>query len=600
MSIPNRVVNRLAREKSPYLLQHAHNPVDWYPWGTEALSIAAKDRKPILLSCGYSSCHWCHVMAHESFEDPEIAKLMNEYFVNIKVDREERPEIDRVYQEACQLLTRQGGWPLTVFLTPDAKPFYAGTYFPPVARHGYPGFGELVRQLGEAYQNKPEELESLAQQLTAAVIDSVTVGSSTRKIDLSNRVPSVVKAARENIYRYFDHEHGGMLGAPKFPTVPQLELLWSSPIPKHKQAVEFTLEKMIAGGIYDQLGGGFHRYSTDEYWLIPHFEKMLYDNALLLSLMSRVTVATGNRTIAQACHQTAEFVLRELTGELGQFFTSLDADVAGEEGVYYLWTSEELAALLPSVQANQIKSYFGVTEAGNFEHGRSVLYRTQAGAVPEPLLPIMSRLLAVRQERQRPFCDEKAITGWNALMIKAFAEAAAVFDNPRYLQAAQQGMNFLLDKLVTPDGSISRSYLQGRSEVPAFSQDYAYLIAALLALYETTNNDTYLDQALKWQTIQFERFYDAQDGGFWMAEQPAGLPIIPKDSVDEAIPSGTGQTILNLVRLRHWRPALVDAYSKQISATIGLYFNESAENPWGYATFLRGAEADLSEFSGDN
>ncbi|NLY55875.1 MAG: thioredoxin domain-containing protein [Firmicutes bacterium] len=600
MPKPASRTNRLARERSPYLLQHAQNLVDWYPWGAEALAKALEERKPILLSCGYSSCHWCHVMAHESFEDPEIARLMNEYFVNIKVDREERPEIDRVYQEACRILTRQGGWPLTVFLTPEAKPFYAGTYFPPVARHGYPGFGELVRRLGEAYRTKPEELESLAEQLTEAVVESLTVRPAQEDIDLVSRIPSVVKAARENIYRYFDSKHGGLLGAPKFPAVPQLELLWSSPVPQHKAAVEFTLEKMIAGGIYDQLGGGFHRYATDEAWLIPHFEKMLYDNALLLDLMSRVTLATGNKTIAQACRQTAEFVLREFSGELGEFFTSLDADVAGREGLYYLWTAEEIDAHFPAAEADRIKAYFGVTETGNFEHGHSVLHRTQTGPVPESLLPAVGRLLALREQRRRPLRDEKVIAGWNGLMIKALAQAAAVFDNARYLAAAQQGMRFLLEKLTAPDHSLSRSYLAGRSEVPGFCADYAQLIAALLALYETTHDESYLEQALKWQTSQFARFYVPQEGGFRMAERAAGLPVMPKDDLDEALPSGLGQTLFNLASLSRWRPTVAKAFREQIKTTIRLYFTEAAENPWGYATFLRGAEACLGEIYEEN
>lgn len=585
--------NRLAHEKSPYLLQHATNPVDWYPWGEEAFAKSKGQDKPIILSVGYSACHWCHVMAHESFSDPKIAELMNRYFISIKVDREERPDIDKAYQEASHLLTHQGGWPLTVFLTPEGKPFYAGTYFPPEERWGHPGFRELVANLGRSFTEKRSEFEKLAQQLSEAVKDALIVREPGTPEGMDQRLASIVKAGRENLFRYFDAAEGGFGGAPKFPSVPNLELFWSSPEAKHREAVLFTLTRMISGGIYDQLGGGFHRYSTDEHWLVPHFEKMLYDNALLIDLLTRAYAETGQEALAKAARESADYLLREMATEKGGFAASQDADLHGEEGGYYVWSMEEIQEVLPPAEASEFINYFGVTTRGNFEGGRSVLYRNSADSTSRELAQAKKKMFEARSKREKPFRDDKILASWNGLAIGALAQAGGVLKEARYIQAAQESAEFILRDLRSPDGGLLRSYMRGPSDIPGFAEDYAFLIAGLLRLYAVTSREDYFAEALKLQKVQLEELFDTTEGGFFMGQPDPGIFTRPKESTDEAVPSGAMVSLLNMLQLIKLNPELAQEYEPYITATLSLYINEAADNPWGYATYLRSAQGYL-------
>jgi uncharacterized protein YyaL (SSP411 family) len=554
------VANRLANETSPYLLQHKDNPVDWYPWGEEALERAREEDKPVLLSVGYSACHWCHVMERESFEDDETARMMNENFVNIKVDREERPDIDSIYMAAVQALTRHGGWPMTVFLTPDGAPFYGGTYFPPIPSRGMPSFQQLLLSVVDAYVNRREEVLQNAQAVrdylqasTAAVIPQ----AETSGTELLDRAAGVLLSQ-------LDRRFGGFGGAPKFPQAMNLEVLLRH---HHRtgersalDGVELTCRQMANGGIYDQLGGGFSRYSVDEYWLVPHFEKMLYDNALLSRLYLETYQATGDAFYRRIAEETLDYVLRDMTSEDGGFYSAEDADSEGEEGKFYVWTPDELEAALDPDEARLAARYWDVTERGNFE-GKNILHvarppeavADEFGLSPEELWAriagIRAKLFAVREERVRPGRDEKILAAWNGLMLRSFALAARVTGREDYREAAIENATFIVEKLIE-DGRIHRSYKDGRARFNGYLEDYAMVADGLVALYEATFETRWLVDADALLDAVSELFWDEEKRAFY--DTPADheeLVTRPRDVYDNAAPSGTSVATEVLLKL---------------------------------------------------
>jgi len=570
--------NRLINETSPYLLQHAHNPVDWYPWGEEALHKAKVEDKPILLSVGYSACHWCHVMEHESFENEDIAALMNQHFVSIKVDREERPDIDSIYMQAVQALTRQGGWPMTVFLTPDGRPFYGGTYFPPDdRRYGseiMPGFPRVLSTIADYYQNHRQEVEEQATQLA----DYLKQRSSAPLRSKGDIAPSgsmplemLANASRE-LAAEFDSVHGGFGTAPKFPNTMSLEFLLrmyqhrvrgeistNATIPE-LEIVGVTLKHMANGGIYDQLGGGFHRYSVDAEWLVPHFEKMLYDNALLSRIYLHSYLVTNNALYERVVEETLGYVVREMLSPEGGFYSTQDADSEGEEGRFYTWTAAEIDAALPREDAALFKAYYGVTEQGNFE-GRNVLHVAQdelrvaenAEISLETLQASLKRsreiLFNVREKRVKPGRDEKILTSWNGLMLRSFAEAARYLDRPDYLQIAVNNAEFLLRNLYH-DGRLLRTYKDGRGHLKGYLEDYAFLADGLLALYEATFDTRWFREARRLMDEAIELFADNQNNGFFdTGIDHEDLVSRPKEIMDNATPAGNSVAADVLLRL---------------------------------------------------
>jgi uncharacterized protein len=555
------MANRLANETSPYLLQHKDNPVDWYPWGEEALERAREEDKPILLSIGYSACHWCHVMERESFEDEATARIMNEHFVNIKVDREERPDLDSIYMSAVQALTRGGGWPMTVFLTPDGSPFYGGTYFPPVSRGGMPSFKGVLTSLADAYENRRDEVlrsaQSVRDYLRAVTIDAAIPKSSSPGTDLLER-------AAESLVSQLDRRFGGFGGAPKFPQAMNLEALL-----RHWRrtgdlaalsGVEDTLRAMAGGGIYDQLGGGFHRYSVDEYWLVPHFEKMLYDNALLSRLYLEAYQATGDDFFRRVAEETLDYVLRDMISPEGGFYSAEDADSEGEEGKFYVWTPEEVEASLDPEDARLAMRFWDVTERGNFE-GKNILnvprppeavaaeFDLSPEELRERIAKIRSRLFAVREGRVRPARDEKILSAWNGLMLRSFALAARVTGREDYREAAERNAAFLLEEL-KEGGRLRRSYKDGRARFNGYLEDYAMVADGLVALYEATFETRWLVEADSLCDAISELFWDAEKGVFY--DTPADheeLVTRPRDVYDNAAPSGTSVATDVLLKL---------------------------------------------------
>ena len=554
------MANRLADETSPYLLQHKDNPVDWYPWGEEALEKARREDKPVLLSVGYSACHWCHVMERESFEDEETARMMNEHFVNIKVDREERPDIDSIYMSAVQALTRHGGWPMTVFLTPDGAPFYGGTYFPPVPSRGMPSFQQLLLSLADAYENRRDEVlrsaESVRDYLRAST------GTAIPKAEATGA--EILDRAAASLLSQLDRRFGGFGGAPKFPQAMNLEVLLRHHHRTGDRAaldgVELSLRGMANGGIYDQLGGGFARYSVDEYWLVPHFEKMLYDNALLSRLYLETHLATGDSFYRRIAEETLDYVLRDMTSEEGGFFSAEDADSEGEEGKFYVWTPDEMEAALDPEDAQLAARYWDVTERGNFE-GKNILHvsrppeavAAEFGLEPEELwervVGIRDRLFAVRERRVRPGRDEKVLAAWNGLMLRSFALAARVTGREDYREAALKNATFLLDKL-KENGRLHRSYKDGRARFNGYLEDYAMVADGLVALYEATFETRWLIEADSLCDAVSELFWDEEKRAFY--DTPADheeLVTRPRDVYDNAAPSGTSVVTEVLLKL---------------------------------------------------
>jgi uncharacterized protein len=580
--------NRLARETSPYLLQHKDNPVHWWAWGPEALAEAKRTNKPILLSVGYAACHWCHVMAHESFEDAAIAAQMNDLFVNIKVDREERPDIDAIYMRALHNLGEQGGWPLTMFLDSQARPFWGGTYFPPAPRYGRPGFTQVLQEVSRIYAQEPDKvrhntgllLESLAARDASAggpAIDDRLLA------DLTRRMVSAV-----------DPHYGGLSGAPKFPQWSFFWLLWRGAIryahEAARHAVDNTLTHICQGGIYDHLGGGFARYSVDERWLVPHFEKMLYDNALLLDLMCEAYRETGDELYARRIDETVGWLLREMIAEGGGFAASLDADSEGEEGKFYVWTKAEIEEVLGDTDAKVFATAYEVTDAGNWE-GHTILNRLRNPDLLSPteeaaLAGMRSKLLERRAGRIRPGWDDKVLADWNGLMIAALAHAARVFERPDWLKAATTAFDFVCKRMET-DGRLAHSYRAGQAKVQGNASDYANMIWAALRLYQATNAPATLATAERWCATLEAHFWVADAGGYaFPADDTADVIVRMRGAHDDATPNANAVMISNLAALHLLTGN--PAYLERAQAIPSAFAADLAKNPLGHCGLLAG------------
>jgi uncharacterized protein YyaL (SSP411 family) len=553
--------NRLVHETSLYLKQHAHNPVDWYPWGPEAIERARRLDRPIFLSVGYSACHWCHVMEHESFEDAEVARLLNEHFVSIKVDREERPDLDQIYMNFVQMTTGQGGWPMSVFLTPDLQPFYGGTYFPPDDRYGRPGFKRLLQALAEAWRNRRDEVLASAGQVTAHLRDAARIGAEPGQLD-----PALLQRAVGALGRAFDSTNGGFGSAPKFPHPMELRLLlrawkrFGDDDALHMAHV--TLDRMAMGGIYDHLGGGFHRYSTDARWLVPHFEKMLYDNALLTSAYLEGFQATRDPFYRRIAEETLAYVRREMTSPEGPFYSTQDADSEGVEGKFFVWSEEEIETVLGKERAEVFNYVYGVSAEGNWE-GHNILHRVKTDEQNARMLRLPEvemrrildesrrKLLEVRSRRVWPGRDEKALTSWNGLMIQALAQAAQVLDDPSYAETASRAADFILRRMRRPDGRLLRTYSAGAEpKLNAYLEDYAFFLDSLVTLYEATFTPRWLEAALDLAQVMIGQFWDPAEGGFfYTGKDHEELIARTKDPHDSSIPSGNSMAVTALLRL---------------------------------------------------
>lgn len=595
--------NRLAKETSPYLLQHAYNPVDWYPWGEEALRRATQEDKPIFLSVGYSACHWCHVMAHESFEDAETAKMMNENFINIKVDREERPDIDDIYQRACQLASRSGGWPLSAFLTPNQKPFYIGTYFPKDGGHyGMPGFRTILKQLSEAYRLKKQEIESASGEFMDALSQTahdVALTGAGHESTLLER--SILDEAAVSLLQMGDMIYGGFGQAPKFPNPSNLLFLLRyydiSGISRFSSFVAFTADRMSAGGIHDQLGGGFARYSTDQKWLVPHFEKMLYDNALLVQVFSEIYQITKKEKYLQVVRKTLDFVLREMTHLGGGFYSAQDADSEGEEGKFYVWRKSEIAEALNDAPSTDIFcEFYGVTEGGNFE-GKNILnvrlpletlaqrHGKNTEQVEAIITDASSRLFAARESRIRPGRDEKILTSWNGLMISAFAKGYAVTGDKRYLQAALKAVSFIEANLSAGQSRLSRTFKDGKAKLNAYLDDYAFYVAGLLDLFSVNSREEILDKAVEYSDFMLAHFWDPKEGNlYFTSDDHETLIVRTKNLYDLAIPSGNSVAASNLIRLYQYTQK--SDYLSRAERMMKSGAKAAAENPFGFGQLL--------------
>ncbi len=592
------VANRLAGETSPYLLQHAHNPVDWYPWGPEALERAKAEDKPILLSIGYSACHWCHVMERESFEDPRTASVMNASFVSIKVDREERPDLDGIYMQAVQAMTGSGGWPMTVFLTPDGTPFYGGTYFPPSDRANMPAFTRVLASIADAWHNRRADVLQSGAQLREHLQQAmVRTPSGSAALD-----PGILDAAESGLAAQYDAEFGGFGNAPKFPQPMAIEFLlrsWKRAGDEVARDVAVhTLEQMARGGMYDHLGGGFHRYSTDAEWLVPHFEKMLYDNAQLARAYLLGYQATGNQFFRGIAEQVIEYVLREMTDPAGGFYSTEDADSEGEEGRFYVWTPAELRALLGDADARLFGGFYDVTDRGNFEAGASILHTDHTPAeiarrlavTEAQLLAALERgrsvLFEARSKRVRPARDEKVLAAWNGLVLRALAEAGAVLRRSDFVDAARKNADFLLSTMRRADGSLYRTWKPGHAaHLNGYLEDYANVADGLIALYEATFEARWLSAATSLADLVLERFADTGNGGFFdTSSDHEALISRPKDIFDNATPSGNAVAADVLLRL-----ALLtgnDEYERAARGVLELLREPMARYPLGFARSL--------------
>ena len=573
--------NRLAHESSPYLKQHAHNPVDWYPWSDEALEKARKEDKPIIVSVGYSACHWCHVMERECFEDEAVAQRMNEHFVSIKVDREERPDVDQIYMEAVQMMGIQGGWPLNVFLTPDQKPFYGGTYFPKQ------NWMQLLQNVAQAYQNSRQELstsaEQFAQSLTRPDTERYNLAGNGRSFapeQAKQELPGIYQAFAKN----FDTERGGMDKAPKFPMPSQWLFLMRyyaiTEEPEARKQLILTMDRMANGGIYDQVGGGFARYSVDADWFAPHFEKMLYDNGQLMSVYAEAHALTQEVLYRRVMDETFAFVARELTSEEGGFYSALDADSEGEEGKFYTWTYEELKSVLGD-EADLVIDYFEATQAGNWENGQNILHKKESNdafaqrydlnmvVLDELMADVKVKLREVREQRVRPGLDDKIIASWNGLMLKGLVDAYAITGTGEMLELALQNAQFLVDKMMYSDGeptALYRTYQQGEARLNGYLDDYAFVIDALLALYQVTFDEQWLEPVQKLTDYVLQHFWDESEGFFYYTDDATKLIARKKELFDNVIPSSNSAMARNLHRLS----LLLDRpdYGKQAEAML--------------------------------
>jgi uncharacterized protein YyaL (SSP411 family) len=612
--------NRLARETSPYLLQHKHNPVDWWPWGAEALAEAKSTGKPILLSVGYAACHWCHVMAHESFEDPATAAVMNELFVNIKVDREERPDIDQIYMTALHHLGQQGGWPLTMILTPDGEPVWGGTYFPNTARYGRPSFVDVLREIARLFRDEPHRVEQNRQALMARLAEKAQAeGRVSLGLAQLDRIAEQLTGAMDTLL-------GGLRGRPKFPQYSMLEFLWradqradraqspqdaalSRPTNVFFDLTELSLERMCEGGIYDHLGGGFSRYSVDERWLVPHFEKMLYDNAQLLELLALAYARTGHPLFRQRAIETVGWLEREMVTAEGAFCAALDADSEGEEGKFYVWSLAEIETLLPPDEAEFFAERYDVTTGGNFE-GHNILNRLQrlddfararsgqrfalAPVDPEEeqrLAALRQVLLAARSHRIRPGLDEKVLADWNGLMIAALANAGVLLDQPRWLALAHRAFDFIAHAMTRGD-RLGHSWRDGRLLYPGLASDFAAMIRAALALFEATGEHVFLDRAVAWQHALDRRYANPETGGYFLtADDAEGLIVRPASSHDDATPNPNGVAAQNLVRLAVL--AGDDAWRERADILFDGLMPIAAANLFGHLSLLNALDLRL-------
>lgn len=595
--------NRLISEKSPYLLQHAYNPVDWYPWREDAFERAKEEDKPVFLSIGYSTCHWCHVMEKESFEDPEVAKLMNEAFVCIKVDREERPDIDSIYMAVCQMMTGNGGWPLTIIMTPDKKPFFAATYIPKVTRFGRAGMKELISNIKAFWAQRREEVLTSAEKVTT-VLQQVSDDSPGQAVG-----EPTLKITYEQLSKNFDEQYGGFARAPKFPTPHNLMFLlryWRRTGDERAlRMVGKTLNSMRLGGIYDHVGFGFHRYSTDNKWLVPHFEKMLYDQALLVMAYTEASqVADGKRDYEQTVREILTYVLRDMTDPEGGFYSAEDADSEGEEGKFYLWTEEEFRQILSLEEVQLFAKVFNVEKGGNFreeatgrETGKNILHLRKP--LPEitsdlniPLDELQKRLeearrklFAAREKRVRPHKDDKILTDWNGLMIVALAKAAQVFSEPKYVEAAKRSADFILTRMSNKKGRLYHRHRDGEPAIPAFLDDYAFLIWGLVELYEATFEAIHLQRALDLNAILLRHFWDPKNGGFYFTPDDADKILVrKKESYDSAIPSGNSVSMLNLLRLA--RLTVNPEYEEKAAQIAGAFSKKISEMPVAYTQLM--------------
>ncbi|MBE2319773.1 thioredoxin domain-containing protein [Solirubrobacter sp. CPCC 204708] len=568
--------NRLASETSPYLLQHAENPVDWYPWGDEAFARARSEDKPLLISIGYAACHWCHVMERESFEDPAIAALMNEHFVCVKVDREERPDVDAIYMDAVQAMTGHGGWPLNAFVTPEGNPFWAGTYFPPVSRQQMPSWRDVVASLAQAWHDQRDEIMTAAREIVPRLAGAASLEAGGDEFD-----PGQLEFAVGILGEVFDRQFGGWGAAPKFPLTSVIEFLLARG--ERPMALQ-TLRRMASGGLYDQIGGGFARYSVDARWLVPHFEKMLYDNALLASAYLHAWQITDDPLFRRVCEETLDFAVRELRQDEGGFASSLDADSEGVEGKFYVWTPDQVRAALSSDLAEAAITHFGITEAGNFEGGSTVLTRVTGD--PASLSEIKAGLLAARAARVRPALDDKRVCSWNALMISALAEAGAAFGRADYVSAAETCASFIESELRAPDGGVLRVFNRGVAKQPGFLDDYAYLLEAYLTLYEATFDERWFVRATELAEAILTRFHDPERGGFFStAAEHTGLIARRKDLEDAPIPAGASSACFGLLRLA--RLTGERRYEDAAVSLIALLHPIAPKHPLAFGHLLR-------------
>ena len=587
--------NALIHETSPYLLQHARNPVQWYAWNEETLAKAKKENKPIFLSIGYSSCHWCHVMAHESFESEEIAKIMNENFINIKVDREERPDIDDIYQKVCQIATGQGGWPLSVFLTPDQKPFYVGTYFPILDSYGRPGFGSILKQLSQAWKEKPKDVEMAAENFLQTLQKTETVQSQ------SKLEKSILDEAAVNLLQMGDQNFGGFGQAPKFPNAANISFMFRyakvSGISKFNEFALKTLKRMAKGGIFDQIGGGFHRYSTDAMWLVPHFEKMLYDNALIPVNYVEAYQITKDPFYLDVLKKTLDYVLREMTSKEGGFYSAQDADSEGEEGKFYVWKKSEIKEILGK-DADAFCLFYDVTDGGNWE-GKSILCNNvnlssvafQCNMTEDDLRKQLDenakKLVEIRSKRIPPGLDDKILTSWNALMITAFAKGYRVTKEQKYLDAAQKCIDFIESNLFQ-DEKLLRTYKDGKAKIQGYLEDYSYYGVSLLDVFEINPEPKYLEKAQVIANYLVDHFWDESTNSFYMtADDHEKLIIRPKSNYDLSLPSGNSVAANLLLRLYHLtqNKKFLDISTKVLENQAQM----AAENPFGFGYLLNTA-----------
>jgi uncharacterized protein YyaL (SSP411 family) len=602
MSSHPAFTNHLVQETSPYLKQHANNPVDWYPWGPEALARAKDLKRPIFLSIGYSACHWCHVMEHESFEDPEIGKLLNEHFVSIKVDREERPDVDQIYMDFVVRSSGHGGWPMSVFLTPDLKPFHGGTYYPPDDRYGgqMPSFGRLLQAIIDAWQNRHGDIVQAADQITQQLREGGRIEPAEGKLDAE-----LIRNAVRQLSRAFDSRYGGFGQAPKFPHPMEIRLLlraWKRfDDADALNMAKVTLDHMARGGVYDHLGGGFHRYSTDARWLVPHFEKMLYDNALLTSAYLEAFQATGDPFYRDIVQETLSYVRREMTSPQGPFYSTQDADSEGVEGKFFVWTAAEVEAALGKELADAFSYVYDVTPEGNWE-GHNILHRAKTVEQDARMLRIpvdelkrklddaKRKLFELRSKRVPPGRDEKVLTAWNGLMIAAFAQAAQVLDDPSYVVDAGRAAEFILKTMRASDGRLLRTWSAGGSaKLNAYLEDYSYLIDALVSLYEATFEPRWIEAALDLARMMLEQFWDAGDGGFYFTGRDHE-PLITrtKDLLDNATPSGNSMATTALLRLAKLTGRR--GLAEKAEATLRLCRGLMGERPIGCGQLLLALE----------